>query len=92
MVPNLLQLAHMEEAILICNLSIVKTKITEHRIKLVAIHNVNESKWSTSSHRWCRCGPPVLIILNPNPEYHADPTTKPLYKLMNIHFHTQPLF
>ena len=91
LVPRFLQLAHVEEAILVWHLSIGKNKSTKNRIKPVARHDMIELKWSILSHWWCFCGPPVPTTLNSNPECHVEPTTNPLYKLLNIHWHTQPL-
>ena len=91
MVPSFLQLAHVEKSNLVCHFFIGKTKRLENIIKPVVIHDVIESKWITFRHQWCRCGPPVLMNLNSNPACHVEPTTNPLYKLLKIHWHIQPL-
>ena len=91
MVPRFLQLAHLEEAILIWHLSIGRTKSTKNIIKPVARHDTIGSKCSTFSHRWCRRGPPVPTTLDSNPSCHVEPTTNPLYKLSKTHWRTQPL-
>ena len=90
-VPSFLQLAHLEESIPVCHLSIGKTKSTENSIKPVARHDTIESKCSSVIHRWCRRGPPVLATLNSNPACHVFPKTNQLYKILNIHWHTQTL-
>ena len=89
LVPSFIKLVHLEEAILVWHLSMGKTKRTENIIKSVARHDAIDYKWSTFSHRWCRRGPPVPKNLNSKPECHVDPTTNLLYKLLNIHWHTQ---
>ena len=90
MVPSFLQLVQEEEAILVWHLSIGKTNITEYIIKPVARYDVMESKWSTFSHPWCRCGPPVPTTINSNPSYHVEPTINTFYKPLKIHCHTHP--
>ena len=81
---GLLQLLHVDKAILIWHLLIGVTKSDGDNIKMIARHDIMDMKGGTFFHIGLCGGPLVLTIWNSNPASHVDPTANPLSELLKI--------